>query len=359
MSIKLMPSDQEFELMQRMAKAYAHSGLFNLESNTALALAVLLKAWGLGIPVTQAFEFFHIMSKKISVSANGQAYLLKRAGFDYKVIKLDDTVCILEIYNPHGEHLGESSFSMKDAEKAELTVGKSSGNWRKYPRNMMFARAISNALTFYAPEATGGSPAYTEDELSNGASEVVPVVDDVDYAFEQVNNDLIIEALEGGLDFADEDTPEVESSLADQELSQEQPTDQRLDDVSAISAADAQKFAVEFGKLYSNKKVADGKRYFYLSEMSGRNITSTKDLTHAEGQRAFAILDTFKFVAALLGSVNSWEDHEPTLMAKATKKTHEYLWLTSLGEQKRIKEVLKTAILEWKADQDENLAEAK
>lgn len=136
------------------------------------------------------------------------------------------------------------------------------------------------------------------------------------------------------------------------------PTDQRLDDVSAISAADAQKFAVEFSKLYSNKKVADGKRYFYLSEMSGRNITSTKDLTHAEGQRAFAILDTFKFVIALMGDMDAWEKHEPELMIKATKKTHEYLWLTSLGEQKRIKEVLKTVALEWKAEQDENLAEA-
>ena len=41
----------------------------------------------------------------------------------------------------------------------------SNTNWRKYPRNMLFARAISNGARWYCPDLFGGSPVYTPDEL--------------------------------------------------------------------------------------------------------------------------------------------------------------------------------------------------
>jgi hypothetical protein len=51
---------------------------------------------------------------------------------------------------------------MEDAKRANLT-GKD--NWTKYPRNMLFARALSNGQKWYAPDVFNGATVYTPDEL--------------------------------------------------------------------------------------------------------------------------------------------------------------------------------------------------
>jgi hypothetical protein len=40
----------------------------------------------------------------------------------------------------------------------------SGDNWKRYPRNMLFARCISNAARWFCPSVFGG-PVYTPDEL--------------------------------------------------------------------------------------------------------------------------------------------------------------------------------------------------
>jgi hypothetical protein len=55
---------------------------------------------------------------------------------------------------------------MDDAGLAGL-AGKD--NWKKYPKNMLFARAISNGQKWFVPDAFNGATVYTPDEL--GASE--------------------------------------------------------------------------------------------------------------------------------------------------------------------------------------------
>ena len=56
--------------------------------------------------------------------------------------------------------IGISTFTMKDAANA----GLSGDNWRKFSRNMLFARCISNGAKWYCPDLSGG-PLYTPDEL--------------------------------------------------------------------------------------------------------------------------------------------------------------------------------------------------
>ena len=51
---------------------------------------------------------------------------------------------------------------MDDAKAAGLT---SKDNWKKYPRNMLFARAISNGQKWYAPDVYNGVTVYTPDEM--------------------------------------------------------------------------------------------------------------------------------------------------------------------------------------------------
>ena len=61
-------------------------------------------------------------------------------------------------------------FNFKDAAKAGL-VNKDV--WKNYTRNMLFARAISNACRFFCPEVISGY--YTTEELEDLDETVMPV----------------------------------------------------------------------------------------------------------------------------------------------------------------------------------------
>jgi hypothetical protein len=70
---------------------------------------------------------------------------------------------------------------MKDAAAAGLT---NKDNWKKYPRNMLFARAISNGQKWYAPDVYNGVTVYTPDEMGavvdeegNAVIEAVAIVE--------------------------------------------------------------------------------------------------------------------------------------------------------------------------------------
>lgn len=115
----------------------------------------------LGLAPIQSMTGINVIKNRVTLSANLMAALLKKAGYRWRMVRFDDQVCEMLMFAPDGEELGPSSFSMQDAKKAQL----SGGNWSKYPRNMLFARAISNAARWYAPEVITGC--YTPEEMGD------------------------------------------------------------------------------------------------------------------------------------------------------------------------------------------------
>ncbi|HRU95549.1 MAG TPA: hypothetical protein P5195_10000, partial [Anaerolineae bacterium] len=105
--------------------------------------------------------------------ANLMGAAVKRSGrYNYRVLELTDEAAEIEFYED-GKAIGRSRFTLDDAKKAGLNT---SDNWRKYPRNMLFARALSNGVKWYCPDVTGG-PAYTPDELGAMVDEDGDVVE--------------------------------------------------------------------------------------------------------------------------------------------------------------------------------------
>jgi len=98
--------------------------------------------------------------------------------YDYRVAEMTDEVVTLKFFertNEGWQELGESRFTISDATKAGLT-GK--GTWKQYPRNMLFARAMSNGVRWYCPDAFGGNTVYTPEELDapvDGEGDVITV----------------------------------------------------------------------------------------------------------------------------------------------------------------------------------------
>ena len=100
-------------------------------------------------------------------SANTMALLIKRSGrYNYRILEHNDTVCSIEfreIEDGKWVEVGESTFTIEDAKRAKLVYPDSA--WIKYPRAMLFSRAISQGARLYAPDAIGG--VYTSEEIKS------------------------------------------------------------------------------------------------------------------------------------------------------------------------------------------------
>jgi len=98
----------------------------------------------------------------VTLSANLLAAQVKRHPiYDYRIITHTETSCEIVFYQD-GKESGSSTFTMADAKAA----GLGGVNWQKYPRNMLFARAISNGVKWHCPDVMSGMPVYTPDELN-------------------------------------------------------------------------------------------------------------------------------------------------------------------------------------------------
>jgi hypothetical protein len=116
------------------------------------------------------------VSGKLTFSANVQAALVKASGrYNYTVNEHTDTLCRLTFFEKDEREksgwraIGVSDFSMKDAQNAGLT--NRGFMWKNYPRNMLFARALTNGVSWHCPDVTGGLRAYTAEELGQDNEE--------------------------------------------------------------------------------------------------------------------------------------------------------------------------------------------
>jgi hypothetical protein len=147
---------------ERAARAMSASGFFTDSKTAAQAVVKILAGSELGFGPFASMTGVAIIQGKPAVGANLMAAALKRTGkYNYRVTKNTDTECEITFFE-NGQEIGRSLFTMADAEKAGL---KGKDNWKKYPRNMLFARALSNGIRWYTPDIYNGATVYTPDEM--------------------------------------------------------------------------------------------------------------------------------------------------------------------------------------------------
>ena len=148
--------------IERAAKAMVASGFFADSKQASQAVVKILAGRELGFGPFASMTGVNIIQNKPVLAANLMAAAVKRQGkYNYRITHLDDTGCNITFFEG-GQEVGVSKFDKADADKAGLT-GKD--NWKKYPRNMYFARALSNGQKWYAPDVFNGATVYTPDEL--------------------------------------------------------------------------------------------------------------------------------------------------------------------------------------------------
>lgn len=161
MTNELALTGEGFDTTNRVASAMVASGYFGDVKETAQAIVKIMAGQEMGLGPYASMSGIHIIKGKPVLGANLIATIIKNSGrYDYRVTKHDNAVCEIVFYE-HGEQVGVSSFSVDDAKKA----GLNNPNWSKFPRNMVFARAMSNGAKWYVPGVFGGAAVYTEGEL--------------------------------------------------------------------------------------------------------------------------------------------------------------------------------------------------
>lgn len=165
---------------ERAARALVGSGFFADTKQASQAIVKIMAGQELGFGPFASMTGVHIIQNKPTLAANLMAAAVKRDGkYNYRVTKLSETECEIEFYErsldgSKFEKVGLSAFTMADAKKAGLEL---KDNWKKYARNMLFARALSNGQKWYAPDVFGGTTVYTPDEMGAVTDEEGNIID--------------------------------------------------------------------------------------------------------------------------------------------------------------------------------------
>ena len=130
--------------LSRIGKMMAISGYFSDARDAAQAAVKVQAGLEMGFGPFASMTGIHIIQGRPAVGANLMASAVKaNPRYDYRVRKMDDSEVIIEFFEFEGgkkESIGTSSFTIDDARKAQVK------NLEKFPRNMLFARAMSNGI---------------------------------------------------------------------------------------------------------------------------------------------------------------------------------------------------------------------
>lgn len=154
----------------------AKSGYFQDAREASQAIVKVLAGRELGLGPIASMSGVYIVKGRPALSANLLAGCLKRSGkYNYRVLTpMADRakVCEIAFFERAGdkwEEIGRSVFSLEDARRAGTQ------NMDKFPANMLFARAMTNGIRWYAPDIFAGG-VYTPEELGAPVNEEGEVI---------------------------------------------------------------------------------------------------------------------------------------------------------------------------------------
>lgn len=152
----------EWQALRESAKAVVTSGFLPKAINTPeKAITLMLAGRELGLGPMQAIRSLHIIDGKPVMSADLMAGLVhkKLPGALLRVVESTNERCEVDAAR-QGQEPTRYVFSIDDAKAAQLL---NKDNWKKYPRAMLRARCLSEAVRATFPDVMLG--VYDPDEL--------------------------------------------------------------------------------------------------------------------------------------------------------------------------------------------------
>jgi hypothetical protein len=147
--------------IRELATVFIKSGLFDDCKSEAQAMVKIIAGRELGFPAMASMMGVNIVFGKTALSADLMAALVKRdRRYNFRTITHTANECVIEFYED-GKLCHTSKYTIEDATRAGL-MGKDI--WRRYPRNMLYARAINEGAGVVCPERVSGL--YIAEDLS-------------------------------------------------------------------------------------------------------------------------------------------------------------------------------------------------
>lgn len=156
------------ETTQQLCQALIKTPHYAKMGNEGI-FAIVAKARSLNIDPLDALNGgLYCVQGRVEMSSQMMNYLIRQTGHSVtKDAKSDDTICILHGRRADTKDQWTESFSITEAKRAGIY--KEGGPWSKYPRDMLFARALSRLARQLFPDVIKGC--YVEGELSQIGAE--------------------------------------------------------------------------------------------------------------------------------------------------------------------------------------------
>jgi len=140
--IQIMPVNE----ILPMAKLFAESGMFTDAKQAAQAFVKIQAGQEIGLAPFASMTGINIILGKPTFGAGVIASCVKgSAKYDFKVKSLTDKECSIDFFEGK-EFIGNSTFTIEDAKK------QATKNLDKFPKNMLYARAMSNGQKWFCPD---------------------------------------------------------------------------------------------------------------------------------------------------------------------------------------------------------------
>lgn len=154
MQSNIIPIDQ----IRVMSRAVAESQMFGF-NNEKQAFAIMLQAQADGIHPMKVIKQYHLINGRPALKATEVLSRFQRSGGKIKWIKTNDEEAEAEFFHEMGGTL-TLKWTIKMAERAGL-LSKNDSIWKKYPRNMLRMRLITEGINALYPACLDGD--LTED----------------------------------------------------------------------------------------------------------------------------------------------------------------------------------------------------
>lgn len=161
---------QQFDLAVKMAKPMSVAFRQPVED----AVAKILVGNALGIHPAAAVQQIYVFEGKVVLASHLLLSLARQRGWSHRITRIDSKGCVLAWTSPDGKPAGESAFTYDEAAAVKLKVNGKDGslldkdNYKNYPADMYFARAVTRGIKRFCPEVTNGIPVRSPDEAESG-----------------------------------------------------------------------------------------------------------------------------------------------------------------------------------------------
>jgi hypothetical protein len=177
--VQSLPLNSVYDVLH-LGEVLAKSGYFESARTGAQAVVKILAGRELGFGPIAAMTGVHVIDGRPSIGSHLMAAAIRQSGrYDYEILEHTDQVCAVRFKRLTGNTWKElepvERLTLDEAVQKGWTVtqnGKPKGPWLKTPKNMLFARVISNGYRFHCPDLIGGVCVYDPDELEGAAIEV-------------------------------------------------------------------------------------------------------------------------------------------------------------------------------------------